>query len=75
VDGILKRNAQVRVMRDGAVAYTGQLSSLKRFKEDVGEVRTGFECGASISNFNDVKVGDTLECFTSVRVQHSEATA
>jgi translation initiation factor IF-2 len=75
VDGILKRNAQVRVMRDGAVAYTGQLSSLKRFKEDVGEVRTGFECGASISNFNDVKVGDTLECFTSVRVAHAEATA
>ena len=75
VDGILKRNAQVRVMRDGAVAYTGQLSSLKRFKEDVGEVRTGFECGASVSNFNDVKVGDTLECFTSVRVAHAEATA
>jgi translation initiation factor IF-2 len=75
VDGILKRNAQVRVMRDGAVAYTGQLSSLKRFKEDVGEVRTGFECGASVSNFNDVKVGDTLECFTSVRVAHAEASA
>jgi translation initiation factor IF-2 len=75
VDGILKRNAQVRVMRDGAVAYTGQLSSLKRFKEDVGEVRTGFECGASVSNFNDIKVGDTLECFTSVRVAHAEATA
>jgi translation initiation factor IF-2 len=75
VDGILKRNAQVRVVRDGAVVYTGTLISLKRFKEDAGEVRTGFECGASISNFNDVKVGDTLECFTSVRVAHSEATA
>jgi len=75
VDGILKRNAQVRVVRDGGVVYTGTLVSLKRFKEDVGEVRTGFECGASVSNFNDVKVGDTLECFTSVRVAHSEATA
>jgi translation initiation factor IF-2 len=75
VDGILKRNAQVRVVREGAVVYTGTLVSLKRFKEDVGEVRTGFECGASVSNFNDVKVGDTLECFTSVRVAHSEATA
>jgi translation initiation factor IF-2 len=75
VDGILKRNAQVRVVREGTVVYTGTLISLKRFKEDVGEVRTGFECGVSISNFNDVKVGDTLECFTSVRVAHSEATA
>ena len=75
VDGILKRNAQVRVVREGAVVYTGTLVSLKRFKEDVGEVRTGFECGASVSNFNDVKVGDTLECFTSVKVAHSEATA
>jgi len=75
VDGILKRNAQVRVMRDGAVVYTGTLISLKRFKEDAGEVRTGFECGASVSNFNDVKVGDTFECFTSVKVAHAEATA
>lgn len=75
VDGILKRNAQVRVVREGVVAYTGTLVSLKRFKEDVGEVRTGFECGASVSNFNDVKIGDTFECFTSVRVAHSEATA
>jgi len=75
VDGILKRNAQVRVLREGTVVYTGTLISLKRFKEDVGEVRTGFECGVSISNFNDVKVGDSLECFTSVRVAHSEATA
>jgi translation initiation factor IF-2 len=75
VDGILKRNAQVRVVREGTVVYTGTLVSLKRFKEDVGEVRTGFECGASVSNFNDVKIGDTLECFTSVRVAHSEATA
>ncbi len=75
VDGILKRNAQVRVMRDGAVVYTGTLNSLKRFKEDAGEVRTGFECGAGVANFNDVKVGDMFECFTSVKVAFTEATA
>ncbi len=62
-DGIIKRNADVRVLRDGAVVYTGQVSSLKRFKEDAGEVRAGFECGVGVSNFNDVKVGDVLECF------------
>ena len=67
-EGILKRDAEVRVVRDGVVAYTGRISSLRRFKEDVGEVRSGFECGASISNFNDVKVGDVLECFKMERV-------
>ncbi len=62
-DGILKRDAEVRVLRDGVVIYTGRISSLRRFKEDVNEVRSGFECGAGISNFNDVKVSDVLECF------------
>ena len=61
VDGILKRDAQVRVLRDGVVTYTSKLSSLKRFKDDASEVRTGFECGVGIANFNDVKVGDILE--------------
>ncbi len=64
VDGVLKRDAQIRVVRDGAVIYTSKLSSLKRFKDDASEVRTGFECGAGIANFNDVKVGDILECFS-----------
>ena len=63
VDGILKRDSDVRVLREGVVAYTGKISSLRRFKDDVNEVRAGFECGAGISNFNDVKVGDILECF------------
>ncbi len=67
-EGVLKRDAEVRVVRDGVVAYTGRISSLRRFKEDVGEVRSGFECGASISNFNDVKVGDVLECYKMERV-------
>ena len=68
LDGIMKRNAEVRVLRDGAVVYTGRINSLRRFKDDASEVRTGFECGVGVSNFNDVKVGDILECFNMERV-------
>src|SRR5271155_1263534 len=67
-DGILKRDADVRVLRDNVVIYTGKISSLRRFKEDVNEVRAGFECGASVSNFSDIKAGDILECFKMERV-------
>ncbi|HET7150741.1 MAG TPA: translation initiation factor IF-2 [Candidatus Acidoferrum sp.] len=72
-DGILKRDAQVRVIRDGTVVYTSKLSSLKRFKDDANEVRTGFECGAGVANFNDVKVGDILECFSITKMSAAEA--
>src|SRR5712692_10015013 len=72
-DGILKRDAQVRVLRDGVVIYTSKLSSLKRFKDDASEVRTGFECGAGVANFNDVKVGDILECFSVTKMSAAEA--
>src|SRR5579863_1452822 len=75
VDGILKRDADVRVLRDGVVVYTGRISSLRRFKDDVNEVRSGFECGASVSNFNDIKVGDVLECFHMQKLILAEATA
>jgi len=75
VDGILKRDAEVRVLRDGVVIYTGKISSLRRFKDDVNEVRSGFECGASVSNFNDVKLGDVLECFHMQKLVLAEATA
>ena len=75
LDGIMKRDAQIRVVRDGAVIYTSKLSSLKRFKDDVNEVRTGFECGLGIANFNDVKVGDVLECFQVVKLSAAEAAA
>jgi translation initiation factor IF-2 len=74
-DGIMKRDAQVRVLRDGAVIYTSKLSSLKRFKDDAGEVRAGFECGLGIANFNDVKVGDALECFRIDKIAPGEAAA
>src|SRR6266403_1136971 len=73
VDGILKRDAQVRVLRDGTIIYTSKLSSLKRFKDDASEVRTGFECGAGVANFNDIKVGDVLECFSVSKMSAAEA--
>jgi translation initiation factor IF-2 len=75
VDGILKRDSDVRVLREGVVVYTGRISSLRRFKDDVNEVRSGFECGASVSNFNDIKVADTLECFHMQKLILAEATA
>jgi translation initiation factor IF-2 len=73
LDGVLKRDAQIRVVRDGVVIYTAKLSSLRRFKDDASEVRSGFECGASIANFNDVKVGDILECFQVQKLTAVEA--
>jgi translation initiation factor IF-2 len=74
-DGVLKRDADVRVLRDNVVVYTGKLTSLRRFKEDVNEVRNGYECGAGISNFNDVKVGDVLECFKIEKTAALETVA
>jgi translation initiation factor IF-2 len=61
--GLVQRNAKLRLLRDNVVIYTGELASLKRFKDDVREVREGFECGLSIQNYNDVKEGDVLEFF------------
>jgi translation initiation factor IF-2 len=74
-DGVLNRSAQIRVVRDGVVINTSKLSSLKRFKDDASEVRTGFECGVGISNFNDVKIGDILEAFSIQKVSGAEAAA
>ncbi len=63
-DGKILRSAQVRLLRDGKVVYTGKIGSLKRFKDDAKEVATGFECGIGIENYNDLKVGDVLEAFS-----------
>lgn len=71
IDGKIERNAKVRVMRDGVVIYTGGISSLKRFKDDVKEVQTGYECGVSVENFNDIKIGDLLEAFVMEEVAAS----
>lgn len=62
-DGKINRNSRIRLIRDGIVAYTGEIDTLKRFKDDVREVATGYECGLSIKNFNDIKVGDVIESF------------
>lgn len=62
-EGLVKRGAKVRIIRDGVVIYTGALSQLKRFKDDVKEVKEGFDCGMSFENFDDVKVGDMIECY------------
>ena len=75
LDGVLKRDTEVRVLRDGAVIYTGRISSLRRFKDDASEVRSGFECGVTVSNFNDVKVGDIFECFHLQKILLAEASA
>ena len=71
LDGQLNRNDGVRIIRDGVVVYTGVLSSLKRFKDDVAEVRKGFECGMSIENFNDIKVGDIIEGYQQIEVKRA----
>ena len=66
MDGIIKRNSLIRVLRDGLVIHTCELDSLKRFKDDVKEVREGFECGLSLRNFNDIQIGDQLEAYEIV---------
>jgi translation initiation factor IF-2 len=69
LDGTIRRNTKVRIIRDGVVVYTGELGSLKRFKDDVKEVSKGYECGLNIKNFNDIKVGDNIEGFEEVEVK------
>ncbi len=63
VDGIIRRNARARLLRDQVVVFDGEISSLKRFKEDAREVAEGYECGIGLANFNDVKVGDLIEAY------------
>jgi len=62
-DGTIARNNRVRLIRDGIKVFEGGISSLRRFKDDVREVETGFECGIGLENYNDLKVGDVIEAF------------
>ncbi|HPF90091.1 MAG TPA: translation initiation factor IF-2 [Flavobacteriales bacterium] len=71
LDGKIERKNKVRLIRDGIVVYTGDLNELKRFKDDVKEVSHGYECGLSIKNFNDIKVGDVVEAFTIEEVKRT----
>ncbi len=68
-EGKIKRNNKVHVIRDGIVIYTGELGSLKRFKDDAKEVVTGLECGLNIQNYNDIKVGDVIEAYDEIEVK------
>ncbi|MBU8974835.1 MULTISPECIES: translation initiation factor IF-2 [unclassified Lysobacter] len=71
VEGVVKRNKPIRVLRDNAVIFEGELESLRRFKENVDEVRNGTECGIGVKAYNDVKPGDQIECFERIEVQRT----
>ena len=68
-DGIIKRDSEARVIRDGVVVYDGKIGSLQHEKDSVKEVKKGYECGITIEGFNDIKVGDVIECYEMVEVQ------
>ncbi|MBS7039694.1 MAG: translation initiation factor IF-2, partial [Bacteroidales bacterium] len=68
-EGKLRRSSKIRLIRDGIVIYSGDLGSLKRFKDDVKEVATGYECGLNITNYNDIKVGDLVEAYEEIEVK------
>jgi translation initiation factor IF-2 len=72
--GIINRQARARVIRDGVEVYDGNIGSLRRFKDDVKEVREGFECGIGIENFNDIKVGDVIECYRKEQIARTLAS-
>ena len=67
-EGLVRRNSRVRLLRDNVVIHDGELSSLKRFKDDAREVKAGFECGLSLKNYDDIKVGDQVEAYEVVEV-------
>ena len=67
-DGVVKRDSEVRLLRDNVVVFKGKISSVRRFKDDVSEVRNGMECGLSIANYSDIKVGDVIEVFVTEKV-------
>ena len=69
IDGTVIRSNPIRVLRDNTVIYEGELESLRRFKDDVNEVKSGTECGIGVKNYNDVKTGDQIECYRSVEVK------
>ena len=70
-DGVVTRNTQIRLIRDGIVVHSGNIAALKRFKDDVSEVRTGYECGISLKNFNDIQVGDTIEGYEEKEIKRT----
>jgi translation initiation factor IF-2 len=71
VEGVVRRNKPIRVLRDNTVIFEGELESLRRFKENVDEVRNGNECGIGVKAYNDIKPGDQIECFERIEVQRT----
>jgi translation initiation factor IF-2 len=71
LEGLIRRSSKLRLLRDNVVIHEGELDSLKRFKDDVREVKAGFECGLSLKNYNDIKEGDQLEIYEVVEVARS----
>ena len=69
IEGKVQRNAGIRLVRDGIVIHEGTISSLRRFKDDVKEVQSGYECGIGIEKYNDIKIGDILECYMMVEIE------
>ena len=67
-DGIIKRNSKIRIIRDGIVVHEGGLGSLKRFKDDVKEVKNNYECGLNIEKYNDIKAGDIIEAYEQIEI-------
>ena len=72
-EGVVKRHNPIRVLRDNVVIYEGELESLRRFKDDVNEVRNGMECGIGVKNYNDVRTGDVIEVFEIIEIQRTIA--
>ena len=69
LDGVVKRNLPIRVLRENVVVYEGVLESLRRFKDDVSEVKMGMECGIGVKNYNDIRDGDQIEVFERIEVR------
>jgi translation initiation factor IF-2 len=73
MEGVMKSAEPIRVLRDNVVIFEGELSSLRRFKDDVSEVKSGVECGLGVKNYNDIREGDQVECFK--RTEHARVVA
>ena len=73
LDGVITRDSEIRLLRDNVVVHTGKIGSLRRFKDDVSEVKSGMECGITLDNYGDVKQGDVIEAFKTERVANEAA--
>ena len=71
IEGTVYRNDRIKCLRDNVVIYEGELESLRRYKDDVNEVRNGMECGIAVKSYNDVKAGDKIEVFKTIEVQRT----